>query len=763
MNKAPINRLISSGAKAFFGPAPRRGEQDHLVQLKERGDVVSSVSSGFNLSGVPVYTGLRTGTRVQCCARDGGSCSCPKCQAKAGADVSEGTSEAEDSGAEPAPVQNEAASATPDAVSATPEAASATPEAASASEAAPTSETAPKETTGATPSSLIVDDSTAELQEGQMKKTQFLQQLREGICNGIDPVLAGAGRSSEGCPYLNYWMGLYEGKDAAHIEQAAKKYAPDTVNAKTAEEYISIIVERAVKAAETWVATGKLSGVPEGVPTTIPGQPARENADQPAQDDTARPVQDDTRQAGVVQAKTRNGEVRKTEDPRTLQKELGEGQPLTGDVRGRMESAFGMSFSHVRTHTDATATEASHRVNARAFTVGNHIAFGNGEYQPGTMLGDALIAHELAHTIQQSGAEGSVDKMEIGGEGYDALEKDADKAAVSAVSSLWGKGKEFVSDLSKNAVTQLRSGLRLQRCDDKKKPDTSGSATPATPATPAAPAAAVNVTIPKIRAASTPAAMTVDRIPPRVDTPVAVGIAGSASPAPAVTFSIDGAGGGNGTATINGANTATLTASGTLQLRGVDQTDPGKAGNLKLVARQGTTVLASSSGFTISAVPQNWSTSLVNSITDPDAIGMIAKNCWESDSKDVNDLDKVKRKEQVEVTTKTGPWAGATQGTSSWKDATMGCIFDQHQDSPRAGFRMLGSKIANQVFVFKCERTGVTDIPATNSGLLITRQVTSGGPGVFKYDISKVGTAVTANGFSSAAASGSAIAPTQVV
>jgi len=230
-----------------------------------------------------------------------------------------------------------------------------------------------------------------------------------------------------------------------------------------------------------------------------------------------------------------------------------------------------------------------------------------------------------------------------------------------------------------------------------------------------------------------------------------------------VVFSIEGAGGGNGSATLDGASHVDLAASGTIKLRGVDQTAPGKAGNLSLVARQGTALLARSSGFSISSVPQNWSTSLVSSITDPSAVGMVALNSWESDSKNIADLDEVKRKEQIEVTTATGPWAGATQTVSGWKDATMGSIHDHHRDSPRASFRALGSKIANQVFIFKCARTAVTDITATNSGLVITRRTTAGTAGSFNYDISKVGTAVTANGFTSAAASGSAVAPTQVV
>lgn len=293
---------------------------------------------------------------------------------------------------------------------------------------------------------------------------------------------------------------------------------------------------------------------------------------------------------------------------------------------------------------------------------------------------------------------------------------------------------------------------------------TPSPAPPATqPAQAPGPVAALNITVPThVRSASTPAGMP-DRIPPRVDTPATVGVTGWHAPWQVVRFSVEGAGGGNGSVTINGANSVDLVASATIQLRGVNQTAPGNAGNLRLVAHQGTVRVAQSSGFTVSSVPQNWSTSLVRSFTGPAAIGMVALNSWQSDSGNVADLDEVRRKEQVQVTTKTGPYAGAVQGVSSWRDATLGAIHDHHRDSPRASFRALGSKIAKQVFIFKCARTAVTDIPARNSGLVITRNITSGGTGIFNYDISKVGTAVTANGFASAAASGSAVAPTQVV
>ena len=129
-----------------------------------------------------------------------------------------------------------------------------------------------------------------------------------------------------------------------------------------------------------------------------------------------------------------------------------------------MESVFNADFSHVRVHSDAGAAELSNRYNARAFTIGEHVAFGSGEYQPGTLVGDALIAHEMAHVIQQRGASPSVASSAIGDAGYNSLERDADLSAVGAVASLWSKTKGAITDVARNTIPRLKSGLRLSRC-----------------------------------------------------------------------------------------------------------------------------------------------------------------------------------------------------------------------------------------------------------------------------------------------------------
>jgi pyrrolidone-carboxylate peptidase len=71
----------------------------------------------------------------------------------------------------------------------------------------------------------------------------------------------------------------------------------------------------------------------------------------------------------------------------------------------------GYDFSQVRVHTDRAANESARAMNALAYTVGNDIVFGAGQYVPGTATGRSLLAHELAHTIQQGHSRGLVHGM----------------------------------------------------------------------------------------------------------------------------------------------------------------------------------------------------------------------------------------------------------------------------------------------------------------------------------------------------------------
>jgi len=79
------------------------------------------------------------------------------------------------------------------------------------------------------------------------------------------------------------------------------------------------------------------------------------------------------------------------------------GRPLDSSTRQFMETRYGHDFSEVRVHTNRQAALSAQAVSARAYTVGQNIVFGWGQYNPSRREGLHLLAHELAHVIQQSG------------------------------------------------------------------------------------------------------------------------------------------------------------------------------------------------------------------------------------------------------------------------------------------------------------------------------------------------------------------------
>lgn len=78
------------------------------------------------------------------------------------------------------------------------------------------------------------------------------------------------------------------------------------------------------------------------------------------------------------------------------------GEPLEAGLRAQMESRFGHDFGKVRVHRDGKAAASATAVQARAYTVGQDVVMGNGQFSPDTRRGRRLLAHELAHVVQQS-------------------------------------------------------------------------------------------------------------------------------------------------------------------------------------------------------------------------------------------------------------------------------------------------------------------------------------------------------------------------
>src|ERR1017187_1527969 len=80
------------------------------------------------------------------------------------------------------------------------------------------------------------------------------------------------------------------------------------------------------------------------------------------------------------------------------------GRPLADSVRRTLEPRFGFDLSGIRVHSDEAAARSAQLVGAQAYAIGQHIVFGAGRYEPASHRGQALLAHELAHTIQQRDA-----------------------------------------------------------------------------------------------------------------------------------------------------------------------------------------------------------------------------------------------------------------------------------------------------------------------------------------------------------------------
>jgi len=144
------------------------------------------------------------------------------------------------------------------------------------------------------------------------------------------------------------------------------------------------------------------------------------------------------------------------------------GEPLSSSARAFMEPRFKHDFGKVRVHADERAAASARAVDALAYTVGQHIVFGQGQYQPSTPRGQHLLAHELAHTVQQGEASGtSIQALTFDSPGHGALEQEAESVAVAVLQGLG------TSATPRPAIPHRPIGARLSRArtwDDKNIP-----------------------------------------------------------------------------------------------------------------------------------------------------------------------------------------------------------------------------------------------------------------------------------------------------
>jgi len=236
----------------------------------------------------------------------------------------------------------------------------------------------------AAPAALIAGDEAEHVESGQMRKSEFLAEVRTAVCATADEGLQASGQTAQGCPWIEYWLSYYGGQDAPHLERALHKFAPAAAGVTSARDYVPIVAARVRQGVDRYAKTGETPDLPDGMADEMPGGGL-------------------LGAAASILFKAREGGAHAEQDPQVVRSRLGPGEPLDSGVRSRMSAAFGTGFSHVRVHTGGEAAALSDEMNARAFTVGEHVAFSPGEYDPHSTVGQALIAHELAHVVQQSG------------------------------------------------------------------------------------------------------------------------------------------------------------------------------------------------------------------------------------------------------------------------------------------------------------------------------------------------------------------------
>ena len=148
------------------------------------------------------------------------------------------------------------------------------------------------------------------------------------------------------------------------------------------------------------------------------------------------------------------------------------GNELGAADRRFFETRFNYSFANVRVHADGEAGVAARDLHARAYTLGNHIYFAPGHYQPGTVAGDRLLAHELAHVVQQNGMrfpgagliQRTPDDEKTGETTQPAKQKTLDQEGVSANDPVAGKTAGIIDAvLQRNKKLAPYIGDRLKK------------------------------------------------------------------------------------------------------------------------------------------------------------------------------------------------------------------------------------------------------------------------------------------------------------
>ncbi len=127
-----------------------------------------------------------------------------------------------------------------------------------------------------------------------------------------------------------------------------------------------------------------------------------------------RQIEQEKKEGKVIQTKEQSSQITdwNSQTARKISNFWATGQPLPVSTQKFFELRFGTDFSNVRVQTGSNASESARTINARAFTIGNTIAFGTGEYSPESVSGRKLLAHELTHVLQQEQLSSNYSKIQ---------------------------------------------------------------------------------------------------------------------------------------------------------------------------------------------------------------------------------------------------------------------------------------------------------------------------------------------------------------
>ncbi|MFT3700130.1 MAG: DUF4157 domain-containing protein [Kofleriaceae bacterium] len=240
----------------------------------------------------------------------------------------------------------------------------------------------------------------------------FLSELKGVVVAAADKELVGTDWTAEHCPWIDYWFSYYSARSLADIHAALRKFVPGVGDVTSIANVREPLTARVRSGIQRWRNTGEIDA-----PTT-----------------------GDARDAELVArtASLRGGEP--VQAPEAVSSILG-------------------APADVRIHTSAAASALAKQAGALAYTIGSDIVYSESAPRPGTIQGDALLAHELAHTRQQA-------RETDGAAGSRTAETNADGAVVHAAARKLGLRGAVGS-----AWRAVAAPLGLQRCSEKESHD----------------------------------------------------------------------------------------------------------------------------------------------------------------------------------------------------------------------------------------------------------------------------------------------------